>query len=193
MYLAIKKSIIIICILFHGNTIFSQNERRNNNSFETGLLMAGDEAIYYGTYGKFRMPLSQTKHYFTLALSFTAYFDFKGESEPLAYLKNDVDMRLIPSIGLGYSFNLKKIQFNFEIPVGASFAITKGILVNERAGFERKYSNKEVFLNYGVIFSPKYRINTTNSIGVYGFLPLINDKAQSGYQIGLGWTKSFDN
>ena len=71
--------------------------------------------------------------------------------------------------------------------------ITKGVLVNERAGFERKYSNKEVFLNYGVIFSPKYRINTTHSIGVYGFLPLLNDKAQSGYQIGIGWTKYFAN
>lgn len=193
MYLAIKKSIIVICILFYCNTIISQNKRKNNNSFETGLLVAGDEAIYYGAYGKFSIPLSQSKHHFILDLSFVSYFDFKGESEPLAYLKNDIDMRLIPSIGLGYSLNFKKFQFNFEIPVGASFAITKGVLVNERAGFERKYSNREVFLNYGIIFSPKYRINKSNSIGVYGFLPLLDDKAQSGYQIGIGWTKYFVN
>jgi len=192
MYLA-SKSVIIICILFHYNTIFSQNETRISNSFQTGLIIAGDEAIYYGVYGKFSKPLSQKKHHFTLGLSFTAYFDFKGESEPLAYLKNDVDMRLLPSIGLGYTLNFKKVQLSFEIPVGASFAITKGVLVNERAGFERKYSNKEVFLNYGVSFSPKYRINSNNSIGAYVFLPLINDKAQSGYQIGLGWTKYFAN
>lgn len=193
MYLVIRKSIIAICILLYCNPVFSQNERMNNKSLEVGLLGAGDEAIYYGAYGKYSLPLSQKKHHFILSLSFAGYFDFKGESEPLAYLKNDVDMRLIPTIGLGYCLNFKRVQFNFEIPVGTSFAITKGVLVNERAGFERKYSNTEVFLNYGVIFSPKYRINKTNSIGVYGFLPLLNDKAQSGYQIGIGWTKSFAN
>ena len=191
MYLVIRKSIIVICILLYCNSVFSQNKRINNNSVEAGLVVAGDEAIYYGAYGKYSMPLSQNKHHFTLGFSFVAYFDFKGESEPVAYLKNDVDMRLLPSIGLGYSLNFNRFQFNFEIPVGASIAITKGILVNERAGFEREYSNQEVFLNYGVLFAPKYKINNTNSIGVYGFLPLLDDKAQSGYQFGIGWTKNF--
>lgn len=193
MYLVIKKSIIVICIIFYCNTIFCQNKSINNNSVEVGLIVAGDEAIYYGAYGKYSMPLSQNKHHFTLGFSLTAYFDFKGESEPMAYLKNDIDMRLLPSIGLGYSLNFNRFQFNFEIPVGASIAITKGILVNERAGFEREYSNKEVFLNYGVLFAPKYKIDNSTSIGVYGFLPLLDDKAQSGYQIGIGWTKSFTN
>lgn len=193
MYLAIRKSAIVICIILYCNTIFSQSERIKNNSIEIGLLVAGDEAIYYGVYSKYSLPLSQTRHHFTLGLSFIAYFDFKGESEPLAYLKNDIDMRLLPSISLGYSLNFNRIQLNFEVPVGASIAITKGTLVNERTGFERKYSNKEVFLNYGVLFAPKYKINNTNSIGVYGFFPLVDDKAQSGYQLGIGWTKSFAN
>lgn len=191
MYLAIKKNIVGVCVLLFSNTIFCQNEKRNYNSLETGFIVAGDEAIYYGIYSKFIMPLSsQSNHHFTVGLSFAGYFDFKGESESLAYLKNDVDMRLIPSIGLGYSLNFRKIQLNFEIPVGASIAITKGVLVNERVGFERKYHNNEVFLNYGLSFSPKYRINKTNSIGCYAFLPLVSDKAQSGYQFGMGWTKS---
>ncbi|REG99655.1 hypothetical protein [Flavobacterium aquicola] len=193
MYLAIRKTVLVIFILLYCNFAFSQNGRKNNNSLEGGAIIAGDETIYYGIYSKYTVPLSQHKHYFTLGMSFAAYFDFKGESEPLAYLKNDVDMRLIPTINLGYSLNFGKVQLNFEIPVGASFAYTKGTLVNERAGFEIDYSNNEAFINYGLLFAPKYKINDTNYIGLYGFLPLIDDKAQSGYQFGIGWTKTFAN
>jgi hypothetical protein len=191
MYLVSRKSSIVICILFYCNTVFCQKERINSNSLEAGFLVAGDEAIYYGGYAKYTLPLSQNKHYFTLGFSFTSYFDFKGESEPLAYLKNDIDMRLIPSVNPGYSLNFNRVQLNFEMPIGTSFAITKGTLVNERTGFERKYSNKEMFFFYGLLFAPKYKINKTNSIGIYGFYPLTDDKAQSGYQFGIGWTKSF--
>ena len=192
MYLAIRK-ITIIYLYLAVNTLYSQNEKINNNSLEIGVIAAGDEALYYGGYSKYSMPLSQNKHHFTLSLSLTAYFDFKGESEPEAYLKNDIDMRLIPTMNIGYSLNFNKIQLNFEVPIGFSFAITKGTLVNERIGFERDFSNKETFFNYGFSFSPKYKINSSNSIGLYGFLPLINDKAQSGYQFGIGWTKTFAN
>lgn len=193
MYLVIRKSTLVIFIVLYYNFVFSQNSKRNHNSLEGGAIIAGDETIYYGGYSKYTVPLSQHKHYFTLGISLAAYFDFKGESEPLAYLKNDVDMRLIPTINVGYSLNFSKVQFNFEIPVGASFAITKGTLVNERAAFEIDYSNKEVFINYGLLFTPKYKINDINYIGVYGFLPLIEDKAQSGYQLGIGWTITFAN
>lgn len=192
MFLAIRK-IIHICLLFVGTTLYSQNDRVNNNSLEIGVLAAGDEALYYGGYGKYTIPLSQNKHHFTLSFALSAYFDFKGESEPDAYLKNDIDMRILPTVNIGYSLNFNKIQLNFEVPVGLSFAYTKGTLVNERIGFERDYSNKETFFNYGLSFSPKYEINNSNSIGLYSFLPLINDKAQSGYQIGIGWTKAFGN
>jgi hypothetical protein len=74
-----------------------------------------------------------------------------------------------------------------------SVAITKGTLVNEKIGFEKAYSNTEVFFNYGVLFAPKYRINSKNQIGLYAFLPFISDKAQSGYQFGIGWTMTFTN
>ena len=190
MYLAIR-SVVLISLFFFSTVLFSQSTKTNQNALETGIIGAGDESLYYGGYGKYIIPISQRKHHFMLALSLAAYFDFKGESEKEAYLKNDFDMRLIPTINIGYSLNFKKVQLNFEIPVGVSLAITKGTLVNEKIGFERDFSNKEVFFNYGFSFSPKYKINNTNSIGLYSFLPL--QKAQSGYQIGIGWTKTFRN
>jgi hypothetical protein len=190
MYLAIRK-IISICFLTVFSTLYAQ--KTNNSSLELGILVAGDEALYYGGYSKYTIPLSQNKHHFTLGVSAVAYFDFSGESEPEAYLKNDIDMRLITTLNIGYSLNFNKIQLNFEVPVGASFAITKGTLKNERIGFERDFSNNETFLNYGLSFLPKYKLNNSNSIGLYTFFPLVDDKAQSGFQFGIGWTKTFAN
>ncbi len=187
MYFQIKITLLILT-LFVASLAAAQ-DTTNKKTIDLGLNFAGDETIFYGAYGKFSMPLSQKKHHFITGVSLTTYFDFKGESTEDAYLKDDVDMRIIPNIFLGYSLNFKKIQLNFEVPIGASFAITKGTLVNEKFGFERSYSNKEVFLNYGAIFNPKYQLNKQNYIGVYAFVPLIADKAQSGYQFGIGWTK----
>lgn len=189
MYLQIKKhSLFLVLCTLALNNLYAQKENKNSNSVEIGFIVAGDETVYYGGYGKFTVPLSQKKHYITLGASLTSYFDFKGESTSEAYLKNDVDMRILPNIIAGYSLNFNKFQLCFEIPVGMSIAITKGTLVNEKIGFERNYSNEEVLFNYGIAFSPKYRINNTNQIGLYGFLPLIQDKAQSGYQFGINWT-----
>ena len=187
MYFHIKKTLLILP-LFIASIASAQDTTTNNKSIEFGFIVAGNEALYYGGYGKFSMPLSQKKHYFTLGASLTSYFDFKGESTSEAYLKNDVDMRILPNLIAGYSLNFNKFEFNFEIPIGLSIAITKGTLVNEKIGFERDYSNNEVFFNYGLAFTPKYRINEKNLIGLYAFLPLIEDKAQSGYQFGISWT-----
>ena len=183
--------IIIIGLLSISNNLYAQ--KTNNNSLEVGVLGAGGESLYYGGYSKFSVPLSDKTNHFTISFALTAYFDFKGESEPDAYLVDDIDMRLIPTVNFGYSLNFNKVQLNFEVPVGLSYAHTKGTLVNERIGFERDYSNNEVFFNYGFSFSPKYKINNSNSIGITTFLPFIKDKAQSGYQIGIGWTKTFAN
>ena len=183
--------ITIIGLLSISNTLYAQ--KTNNNSLEVGVLGAGDESLYYGGYSKFIVPLSDKTNHFTISFALTAYFDFKGESEPDAYLVDDIDMRLIPTVNFGYSLNFNKVQLNFEVPVGLSYAHTKGTLVNERIGFERDYSNNEVFFNYGFSFSPKYKINNSNSIGLTTFLPFIKDKAQSGYQIGIGWTTTFAN
>jgi len=192
MYLQIKTySIFLVLCTLALNNLYAQKEIRNSNSVEIGFIVAGNEAIYYGGYGKFTMPLTQKTHYFTLGASLTSYFDLKGESTSEAYLKNDVDMRILPNLIAGFSLNFNKFQINFEIPVGMSIAITKGTLVNEKIGFERDYSNKEIFFNYGIGFSPKYRINKTNQIGLYAFLPLVQDKAQSGYQFGINWTMIF--
>jgi hypothetical protein len=190
MCLAIR-IITIIGLLSISNTLYAQ--KTNNNSLEVGVLGAGDESLYYGGYSKFIVPLSDKTNHFTISFALTAYFDFKGESEPDAYLVDDIDMRLIPTVNFGYSLNFNKVQLNFEVPVGLSYAHTKGTLVNERIGFERDYSNNEVFFNYGFSFSPKYKINNSNSIGITTFLPFIKDKAQSGYQIGIGWTTTFAN
>jgi hypothetical protein len=171
------------------NNIYAQIE--NQNSIEFGLIAAGDEALFYGGYGKFTMPLSQKKHHFTVGALFTFYNDFKGESTTDAYLKNDFDMRILPNLVAGYSLNFKKVQLNLELPIGLSIATTKGTLVNERIGFERKYSNKEIFFSYGILITPKYKINEKNLIGLNGFLPMVSDKAQSGYQFGFNWTMIF--
>jgi hypothetical protein len=175
------------------SNVKAQQELRNDKSIETGFIVAGSETLFYGLYGKYAMPLTKKQHFVYLAPSLATYFDFKGESTSEAYLKNDVDMRIVPTINPGLSFNFGKFRFNIEVPVGVSVAITKGTLVNEKIGFEKAYSNTEVFFNYGVLFAPKYRINSKNQIGLYAFLPFISDKAQSGYQFGIGWTMTFTN
>lgn len=190
MYSAIRITIFSLCMVFSGHAI-AQSATVNKNALEVGVHVAGDETLFYGAQGKYIVPLSQKKHYPTLGLSLIMYADLKGESESNAYLKNDVDMRIIPAVHLGYSFNIKRVQLNFELPIGTSIAITRGTLVNERAGFERNYVNTELLWHYGLAFSPKYRLNTQNQIGLYGFLPLVPDKAWSGYIYGIGWTRTF--
>lgn len=187
MYFQIKKALLVVTLLI--TSLAAAQDTTNKKTIDLGINISGDETIFYGAYGKFSIPLSQKKHHFTTGVSLATYFDFKGESTKEANLKDAIDMRIIPNIFLGYSLNFKKIQINFEIPIGASFAITKGTLVNEKFGFERSFSNKEVFLNYGVVMNPKYQLNKQNYIGLYAFIPLIEDKAQSGYQFGIGWTK----
>jgi len=186
---SVIRIITIIGLLSISNTLYAQ--KTNNNSIEVGVLGAGAESFYYGGYSKFIVPLTNKTNYFTISFALTAYFDFKGESEPNAYLIDDIDMRLIPTVNFGYSLNFKRFQLNFEVPIGLSYAHTRGTLVNERIGFERDYSNNEVFFNCGFSFSPKYKINNSNSIGLTTFLPFLKGKAQSGYQIGIGWTKTF--
>lgn len=189
----LNKKIIIACLnsmLFFG-AVNAQDVHKNHNSLEIGLNVAGAEALYYGANAKFIMPLSQKKHHSIFVLSLTSYADLKGESEAEAYLRNDMDIRIIPALHLGYSLNFKRLQLNFELPIGASIAITKGRIINEKAGFKRDFSNQEIFLHYGVAFSPKYRINQKYQIGIYGFLPLVSDKARSGYVFGIGLSRSF--
>ncbi len=182
--------VLLLCTLIFNNVC--AQDIKNSNSLEIGFVLAGQETTYYGAYGKFTMPLAQNQHYFTLGASLNSYFDLKGESTSEAYLKNDVDLRILPNFVVGYSLNFNKFQFNLEIPVGLSIAITKGTIVNEKIGFERDYSNKEVFLNYGIVLDPKYSVNEKNLIGLYGFLPLVLDKAQSGYQFGISWIMIVD-
>lgn len=191
MYLIIRISITCLYLLFFDHAFAQQNKPSNPNSLEVGIHIAGDETLFYGVNGKFNIPLSQKKHHPILGLSMTLYADWKGESEPGAYLQNDTDTRIIPAVHFGYSLNFEKVQLNTELASGSSIAITKGTLVNERIGFERDYANTAFLWHYGLAFSPKYRINEKNLIGLYAFLPLVPDKAWSGYLFGLGWTKAF--
>jgi hypothetical protein len=185
------KILITVLHLLLLTKIYAQKEIHNHKLLEAGFIIGGSETLYYGAFIKYNIPLPQNRTFFYITPSLTAYFDFKGESTSDAYLKNDVDMRIIPTINPGYSLNLGKFQLNLEIPLGASIAITKGTLVNERIGFQQSYSNTEVFFNYGFLFAPKFRLNQNNQIGLSAFLPLVKDKAQSGYQFGFGWTRYF--
>jgi hypothetical protein len=189
-----KTKIIITLLHFLILTeIIAQNKSNTNKSIEAGFLVAGNETIFYGSYVKYNIPLSYNKNFFYIAPTITAYFDFKGESTSQAYLKNALDMRILLTINPGYSFNSGKFQINLEVPIGISVAITKGTLVNEKIGFQQDYSNREIFFNYGVQLSPKFRVDQKNQIGLSAFLPLVKDKAQSGYQLGLSWTRNIEN
>lgn len=181
------KVLLLLCI---ANTTFTQEIQQNNSEFEGGIAIAGAEAFYYGFYSKYNIALSQTKHYFKTGIGLTTYFDFKGESTSQAYLKNDVDMRIIPYFYVGYNFSFDRFDIAFELPLGTSIAVTKGTLVNERIGFERTYSNTEYLWHYGIGLSTKYKIRDNNKIGLYGFLPLIKDFAWSSPLVGIGWTRT---
>lgn len=187
------KIIITLLHLFILTEIIAQNKSNTNKSIEAGILVAGNETIFYGSYVKYNIPLSYNKNFFYIAPTITAYFDFKGESTSQAYLKNALDMRILLTINPSYSFNSGKFQINLEVPIGISVAITKGTLVNEKIGFQQDYSNREIFFNYGVQLSPKFRVDQKNLIGLSIFLPLVKDKAQSGYQLGLSWTRNIEN
>lgn len=185
------KFIITLLHLLILTEVIAQKELNSNKSIEAGFLVGGDETLYYGSYVKYHIPLSYNKNFFYIAPTITAYFDFKGESTSQAYLKNALDMRILLTINPGYSLNSGKFQINLEVPLGISVAITKGTLVNEKIGFQQDYSNREIFFNYGLQLSPKFRVDQKNLIGLSAFLPLVKDKAQSGYQLGLGWTRNF--
>ena len=192
MYLVNRIVFVGLCMLFFNQAV-AQKRDVNPTALEIGVHAAGDETLFFGANAKYILPLSQKRHYPTLGLALTMSFDLKGESESGAYLKNDVDMRIIPAIHPGYSLNFNKLQLNFEFTVGASFAITKGTLVNEKIGFERDYRNAEILWHYGLAFSPKYRLSKEHQIGLNTFLPLVPDKTWSGYLFGIGWTKTFIN
>ncbi|MEM8523386.1 MAG: hypothetical protein AAGG68_02025 [Bacteroidota bacterium] len=172
-------------------SLFAMLAKGQNNApeFETGIAAAGSEAFYLGGYSKYRTPISQGKNYFSFGIGMTYYFDFKGESYEKSYLKNDVDVRLIPNVFIAYDVNVKDFNFAIEVPIGASIAITKGTLVNERVNFERSYSNTEILPYFGLGLSARYRLNDYNKIGLYGFLDILKDNAWSPPMTGIGWTR----
>lgn len=190
MYLIIR-NIWVLFSLCLVNTTFAQETRQNNSEFEVGGAIAGSEAFYYGAYSKYNIALTQSKNYLKTGIGLTVYFDFKGETTSQAYLKNDVDMRIIPYFYAGYNFTLNRFDISVELPIGTSIAITKGTLVNERIGFERTYSNTEYLWHYGLALSTKYSINDKNKIGFYGFFPLVKDFAWTSPLVGIGWTRTF--
>jgi|GEM_PF-1268229 len=158
------------------------------HNLHIGANIGGAEALYYGIQLKYGIPLMKTRHHLTALFSLTSYFNLRGEATEGSYLKNDVDMRLIPAMGLGYVLTFKKVRLMFEVPVGTSIAITKGILVNDRIGFERPYSNTDMLLHFGLGFSAKYRVKPRHMLGIYGFMPILKDRAWSPPFGGIGWT-----
>lgn len=169
--------------------MFGQTEGKNATELEVGIASAGSEAAYYGVYSKINYPLSDSKNYFYGGFGLTIYADFNGESEEQSYLKNDVDMRIIPNLFLGYNITLNKFNIAFELPIGTSIAITKGKLVNTKVDFEREYLSKNFLWHYGIGISTKYQAFDKNKIGLYGFLPLVEDDAWSPPMLGLSWIK----
>ncbi len=189
MYLIIRNVLTFIFLsLLKISFAQEQEVRQNGSEFEIGGIVADGEAFYYGVYSKYDIAITQSKHYLKAGIGLTMYFDFKGETTSQAKLKDDVDMRIIPYVYVGYNFNFKRFDISLELPIGTSIAITKGTLINERIGFKRSYSNTEYFWYFGVAVSTKYSINDKNKIGIYGSLPLVKDIAWSSPMIGIGWT-----
>ena len=83
-----------------GARLCSQNDRINKNSLEIDVLAVRDETLYYGGHSKYSISFSQNQHHCAISFSLSTYFDFKGESEPKAYLKNDIDMRITPTVNI---------------------------------------------------------------------------------------------
>ena len=187
MYLIIKQFYIFVFILLNFSAFSQQEQDENFNQLEFGFVYATAEANYYGLFGKYSFPITKKKNHFRIGVSFTSYFDFVGESEPNAELTNDVDMRLIPAVFIGYNFRLNKFNFSLEVPVGTSIAITKGTLENTNIGFTRSYSNKDIFWHFGGSAVIRYAINKKNEIGLYVFVPLLKDIAWSLPPFGIGW------
>ncbi len=186
---SIIRNLNVLFFLGIVNITIAQETPRKNNEFEVGVALAGDEATYYGVYSKFDITLTPSKHYLKAGVGLTTYFDFSGESSSQAYLKKDVDMRIIPYLYLGYNFSFNRFNISIELPLGTSIAVTKGTLVNEKIGFERAYSNTEYLWHYGIGLSAKYKINDHNKIGFYGFYPLIKDFAWTAPLVGIGWSR----
>ncbi|MEN0049329.1 MAG: hypothetical protein AAF806_19875 [Bacteroidota bacterium] len=177
-----------LCLVFLFFALYA-NGQNSAPEFETGIAIAGSEAFYLGGYSKYRAPISEGKNYFSFSIGLTYYFDFRGESYEKSYLKKDVDMRLIPNVFIAYDVNLKDFNFAIEVPIGASIAIARGTLVNERVGFERDYKNVDFLPHFGIGLSARYRLNASNKIGLYGFMDILKDDAWSPPMTGIGWTR----
>jgi len=188
MYLIKIITIAFVCI-FYTNSILGQDVDKNLIEFELGLATAGSEALYYGVYSKVNFPLSKAKNYFYGGFGLTVYADFVGEITSESKLENDIDLRIIPYVFLGYNFSVRRFDFALELPVGTSIAITKGKLVNTNVGFEREYSNTNFLLHNGLGISTKYKVTDKGKFGLYLFLPINNDDAWSPPMIGLSWIK----
>lgn len=191
MYL-IHRILFVVCF-FLASSSYGQDGQRNFNELEIGVVAAGAEAAYYGAYSKVNYNFSDKSNYFYAGIGLTIYADFRGEIAEQSKLENDVDMRIIPNVYLGYNVSWNKFDFGIEMPIGTSIAITRGKLVNTRVGFEREYSNSEFLLHYGLGFSVKYQLPSDNKIGIYTFQPILKDGAWSPPTYGLSWTNLLDS
>lgn len=192
MFLTIRRIVTIVFLLaLHCSFAQNQSTFISIKEVEIGGAFAGGESSYYGLYLKYSRSLSSSRHYPKAGFGLTAYADFKGESTDLAYLQNDIDMRLIAYLFVGYNFTFDRFDISLELPIGTSIAATKGTLVNERIGFEKEYSTTEHFWHYGLAFSTKFRLSKKNRIGIYGVKPIVKDVAWSPPMIGIGWTRKF--
>lgn len=187
MYSIIRNQITLLFLILFSSHSFGQSIEQGISEFEAGLAVAGAEAFYCGVYSKYHVRITKSKHSLKAGIGLNAYFDFAGESEAQAYLENDVDMRMIPHIFIGYELTFRRFGISVELPVGTSIAITKGKLINERIGFERRYSNTEYFWHHGLEASVKYRLNDRNKIGLRAYMPTVKDYAQTSPMLGLGW------
>lgn len=186
MYSITKRAFIGGLLLLTFQRGYSQDTLRWRTSVEIGGAIASAEATYYGFYAKYKKVFLNNRISPVAGLGLTSYADFKGESTEQAYLKDDLDMRVISFFYAGGQLRYGRLLSSLEFPLGVSWARTKGTFVNERIGFTRDYSNNDLLWHFGISVSCQYQFDNKFSIGINSFLPLTQDVAWSPPMLGVG-------
>ncbi|MCH2043411.1 MAG: hypothetical protein MK212_04670 [Saprospiraceae bacterium] len=185
----LHKCILLILSLFSSLNLLAQSNNKIGLELDLGAVAGQGEVFYYGANTRVNASFRQWEnHYPTIGIGVQIYANFTGEIDAQTQLQDDVDMRIIPALYLGYGIRFSKFNLKLEIPVGVTFAITKGKLINEKIGFERSFSHSTVLPHVGGAFHLQYQLHPKHRIGLFGFYPFTKDMAWSVPLGGLYWS-----
>lgn len=186
------KSYRYICLILSLTFSLNLSAQSNNKiglELDLGAVAGQGEVFYYGANTRVNATFRQWgNHYPTIGIGVQVYANFTGEIDAQTQLQNDVDMRIIPALYLGYGIIFNKFNIKFEIPVGVNITVTKGKLINEKIGFERNFNHSTVLPHVGAALHLQYQLHPKHRLGVFGFYPFTKDLAWSVPLGGLYWS-----